>query len=545
MAIKKVKIKNFKCFEGEFCIHFNEKMNIIVGNNEAGKSTILEAINLALTGYYRGKSIRNELSQYLFNKNVIDNYLQAINNGEVAILPEISIEVYMSTNNNPEFMGNGNTDNCKETEGIIFKILFDDRYVMEYNTMIKQGLQSLPIEYYDVCWMSFARERITPRAIPLKSSMIDSSNYRYANGSDVYISRIVKNLLEDNEITGISKAHRLMKESFLNDESILDINKRLTESVELKDRELSISVNLGTKNSWQNSLITEVDKIPYDNIGKGMQCILKTQLALNDVRSKNNSVVLLEEPECHLSFSSLNIFLSSLLTNYENKQIILSTHSSFVANKLGLENLLLLNDSNVIRINEISDNTINFFKKIKGYDTLRLILSKKAILVEGDSDELIVQRAYMDNHRGKLPIEDGIDVISVGTSFSRFLEIAEKVNIPVNIITDNDGNIDAIIKKYNKYLNNDEFKNIKIFYDEIEYPYEGELDKYNCNTLEPCILRANSLQKINKILGKNFKTEDKLLNHMYNNKTDCALAFFETSEEIKFPKYIIEAITHD
>lgn len=41
----------------------------------------------------------------------------------------------------------------------------------------------------------------------------------------------------------------------------------------------------------------------------------------------------------------------------------------------------------------------------------------QAILVEGDSDELIVQRAYMDSHRGKLPISDGIDIISVGISF--------------------------------------------------------------------------------------------------------------------------------
>ena len=37
--------------------------------------------------------------------------------------------------------------------------------------------------------------------------------------------------------------------------------------------------------------------------------------------------------------------------------------------------------------------TFEFFKKVAGYDTLRLILCKKSILVEGDSDELVVQRA--------------------------------------------------------------------------------------------------------------------------------------------------------
>lgn len=46
MYIKKVKIQNFKCYR-EFEIELNDGLNIVVGNNDAGKSTILEAINLA------------------------------------------------------------------------------------------------------------------------------------------------------------------------------------------------------------------------------------------------------------------------------------------------------------------------------------------------------------------------------------------------------------------------------------------------------------------------------------------------------------------
>ena len=54
----------------------------------------------------------------------------------------------------------------------------------------------------------------------------------------------------------------------------------------------------------------------------------------------------------------------------------------------------------------------------------------------------------------KLPIEIGIgiDVISVGISFLRFLEIAEKINIEVVVVTDNDGSIEALNKKYKDYL---------------------------------------------------------------------------------------------
>ena len=74
-----------------------------------------------------------------------------------------------------------------------------------------------------------------------------------------------------------------------------------------------------------------------------------------------------------------------------------------------------------------------------------MLLCEKAILVEGDSDELIVQKAYMLSHDGKLPIEDGIDVISVGTSFLRFLDIANYLKLHVTVVTDNDGELDALV----------------------------------------------------------------------------------------------------
>ena len=153
---------------------------------------------------------------------------------------------------------------------------------------------------------------------------------------------------------------------------------------------------------------------------------------------------MLEEPENHLSHSKLNQLVYDIKTKCDDKQILISTHSSFVANKLGLESLILLHDKKTLRLKELSTETKNFFEKLSGYDTLRLLLCKKAILVEGDSDELIVQKAYMLNNKGKLPIENGIDVISVGTSFLRFLEIADKMNKKVAVVTDNDGDVEAL-----------------------------------------------------------------------------------------------------
>jgi putative ATP-dependent endonuclease of OLD family len=98
------------------------------------------------------------------------------------------------------------------------KIAFDDKYQSEYEELVKKGtISTLPLEYYDVYWGSFAREATTGRTIPVKTAFIDSSSARFYNGSDIYISRIVKEFLETEDIVAVSQAHRKMKDDYEND----------------------------------------------------------------------------------------------------------------------------------------------------------------------------------------------------------------------------------------------------------------------------------------------------------------------------------------
>lgn len=46
LVIEKVRIENFKCIKGTFELDLKQGINILVGNNEAGKSTILEVDRL-------------------------------------------------------------------------------------------------------------------------------------------------------------------------------------------------------------------------------------------------------------------------------------------------------------------------------------------------------------------------------------------------------------------------------------------------------------------------------------------------------------------
>jgi putative ATP-dependent endonuclease of OLD family len=546
MSIKKVIISNFKQFYGVFTINLNPDINILVGNNEAGKTTIIEAINLAFTGVIDARYIKNELTQHLFNNQVVRKYIEEIKKGKAAELPKIEIEVHIDEDDMPEFMGTQNL-NLESSCGFIFRICFNEMFSEEYEIFIKENdVNSLPIEYYDVEWESFARKIITPRSITLKSALIDSTSNKYKNGSDIYISRIIKNSLEPKEIIDISQAHRKLRENFRADKSVEQINKKIESSYTISDKKIELSVELLSKNAWENSLTTYIDEVPFMHIGKGEQSMVKTELALKNNKSKKANIVLIEEPENHLSYSKLNQLLQRIKELNSGKQLIISTHSSFVANKLGLKSLLLLNNKKITKLNQLDDSTKAFFEKISGYDTLRLILCKKAILVEGDSDELVLQKAYMEEHSGRLPIYDGIDIISVGISFLRFLEIADKIEVQVSVVTDSDGDLKAIEKKYCNYLGENKKSNIHICYDRQIDNTEILLSnnkKLNMNTLEPILVRENGLTIMNNILGTKYKSKKDLHIYMKSNKTECALKIFEAESKImKFPEYILEAI---
>lgn len=564
MFIKKLKITNYRCYK-DFSISFNPNMNIIVGNNEAGKSTILEAINLAFSGMVNGKNIRNELSESYINKEAVCDYVHKIRNGYRVIPPHVVIEVYLDASNESDeekhyiaaLNGSYNSDGNPNASGFKFSIAFNEElFADEYNLLLNTAdvslCDSVPIEYYDVSWMDFADNPISPRSIPFKTALIDSTN-RLGN-DNVYLNYIVKNALEREDINSITQAHRHLRDVFKNDAAVIDINKKINHTGKLTDKEITLAVEVVTKNAWISSLVAELDKVPFSFLGQGEQSIVKTELALNRKKSLNAGAILLEEPENHLSHTNLNKLLRQIAEGYADKQFIVTTHNSFVANKLGLGNLILLNQFDgmhrLLTLDDLSSDTQNFFKQVTGYDTLRLLLCNRAILCEGDSDELVIQKYYLQE-KGKLPIEDGIEVISVGTSFLRFVEIAEKLSCQVSVVTDNDGDLDARKRKYSDYVDNTG-KNIKAnikicmdwnIHNEAEFS-GGEKFKglsFNLNTLEPEMLLANHLSGLNDIFGKDYEDDYAILKYMHANKTECALKIFNTDKRVFFPGYIREA----
>jgi len=548
--IQQVRISGFKRIRNTLDVDLSRPLTILVGDNGVGKTTILEAIHLALTGLYRGESIRRALSQTLFNSENVGSFLEAAAKHNLIVLPCITIEVFLSGGDvhvTELFSGAVNSTHLKRC-GFTFSISFDDDYRAELADMISsESLSSLPIEYYEIKWMTFADAPVMPRKLPIRSIMMNPTGEWLGGRADERATRILVDSLSERQQMSLAQDARMVYDQWNGMKSLKAASVSLPKVGIAGMSDIDLAADSGTVDSWKRSVVVRLNAIPYAHIGAGSQSMLQASLALTKQRPDKPVVLLFEEPENHLSHSNLNKLICSIVDGADRRKIVITTHSSFVANTLGLENLQVVGGDPTpacSSLTNLSGATFDFFRKLPGYDTLRLILSRAAILVEGPSDELIVKLAYRQNH-GKLPIQDGIDVISVGSGFLRFLELADSIYKPVLVLTDNDGKPDTLEEKYAQYR---DCRYVKICYVKTVFqpddPEEFDKDKkLNWNTLEAELLRKNGLDSINAWLDKSYSSNVRLLNYMEHHKTETALALFDAGSDVSIPDYINEGLT--
>jgi putative ATP-dependent endonuclease of the OLD family len=539
MHITRVYIDGFKRLT-KFDLELDPTCNVIVGDNETGKSSVLEAIALVLTGQYDGRTIGYSLDPYLFNAGRVAEYFAKLQVGENACPPEILIEAYFDDEaDNPDLAKLKGRNNTRSVDcpGLELKIEVHEDHIEALKEYAREKTNPavLPVEFYKVTWRSFGSNGVALRNLPIRAKIIDTNLARIYRGPNKYVAQLANDILSEDQQRDLALAYRALRHKFSQEPGVVEINACLQNEGSLAtNKTLTVQMDMSSRSAWESAISPHLDDLPLDCAGKGQQCRVQVRLAIANAKKKCQ-ILLIEEPENHLSHSNLNVFMNEIGVDCVDRQIVVTTHSAFVLNKLGIDNLRLIShDGKTTPLTALrKSDTRDYFMKLPGFDTLRLILSRRCILVEGPSDELIVQRAYKEKHQ-KLPLEDGVDVISVRSlAFKRFLEIAVLLNLDVRVVTDNDGNIAAIKSKYADYLGG-KTPTIKICYDADEaYP-----------TLEPQLLKANSRVLLNNILGVDYADDASLLRYMTasENKTDCALRMFESDTTWKTPDYIANAI---
>lgn len=540
MKIKKILIHNYKMFRDEI-INLNEGFNIFVGNNDSGKSTLLEILQILISGKIDNYYFDRQLKASCFNYDVRSAFKEQLEHPEkIQELPRIILEAYFSSDGeNSEYKGTNN-ELGEDSPGIRMAVEFNPDYANVFIDMLKAGeVYDIPVEFYKVSWKDFGDNPILFRSFPIRLSIIDTTQKNYSSAVNKFInSRVASNLSAD-EKAHLARAYRNMKNQFNNNENVIHLNERIAEEERLDDKKIKFGMREEVLDAWMNEVAIDVENIPFEDMGFGTQNLIKMELVFKQKTEKSN-VILFEEPENNLAFGNMSRLISKIIHD-ESKQVFISTHSSYVANKLGLKNIILLYNGKTSQLTEIDPDTMNFFMKLPGYNTVRFLLADKVILVEGPTEELIIQRAYKDQY-DKLPIEDGIDVITVNSlAFKRYCDLALLVKKPLNIITDNDGNIQHnIIDKYKGYIDK-HGDLIRIFYEKDQH----------LNTIEPSVLAANSidsdtLERFKRVISKNNsmlkKNTHEVLNFMTNNKAEWGLRVFDSTEFIEYPKYIKDAI---
>lgn len=529
--IEKVRVTGYRKFR-DLVMTPHPRFNIVVGDNESGKSTLLEALGLALTGRVNGRPASEELNPYWFNKDMVEDFFTRRKNGEPVAPPRIEIEVFLRDLDDFQrnlYGANNSETPTRECAGIRLIIAPNPEYAEEIEAHLTSDTSIIPVEYYTVEWRSFGDILLTARPRELTTAIIDSRTIRSTGGVDFHLRQILSDHLDSEEKAAISLAFRMVKEQ-LTTGHLQDVNEKIA-ALEgaLDDETIALAMDQSSRGSWDAAIVPHVASVPFALAGQGQQAAVKIALAMGQ-KASNARVVMVEEPENHLSHTSLNKVLRRMDdVAGDEQQLFITTHSSFVLNRLGVDSLTFLNDGAVSTMQTLHPETVDYFKKLPGHDTLRMVLARRFVLVEGPSDELVFERLYLDA-RGRRPMADGIDVISMrGLSLRRCLALGQALGKRCVAVRDNDGIDPAAIEQALGGLVDNQSRAVRI----------GDLA--SGPTLEPQLLTANPDQDLmRRVLGITEKAD--LLTWMTNNKTEAALRILAAPEKLTAPPYLASAI---
>lgn len=526
--IKKIRIRGYRIHR-DLTIYPNPKLNLIVGGNESGKSTLLEAIVLALTGRINGRSAAEELNTYWFNSDDVADFITKRTAGELIRPPEIDIEIFLD--NVPELQelcgahnSNLPTEACP---GVRIRCLPNPDYQAEIQAWADAPTPLLPVEYYYVEWSSFADVRLTMRPRALATAVIDARTVRSSGGVDFHLRQILGSQLESQERANISLQYRLAKAD-LSESAFTTVNQRIGKlHAALHAQPITLAMDQTARTSWEESVVPHVAGIPFTMSGQGQQSAIKIALAMNR-HAGQAKYVTIEEPENHLSHTSLATLLDRMnALASDDQQLFITTHSSSVLNRLGIEALQFLGPAGPVKLSELSNETVGYFKKLPGFDTLRLVLADKIVLVEGPSDEIVFERVFFDIF-GKRPMACGIDVVSMrGLSLGRGLELCHQMGKKVAATRDNDGFDPIELRKpLEQWLAAGQRE---LFIGEVALGH----------TLEPQLISHCGEAQLRTILGITDRAN--LETWMTREKTETALRIANSAENITAPAYMLQA----
>lgn len=429
MYLEKLKLHNFRCYE-KLEMDFNRQLTVLVGKNGSGKTTVLEAIAIALGTWFVGFNIVNAKG---INKRT-DPLRKAYQIGaidDVQTQFPVEIEAWGKIEESKdqilhwkrELYTPTGTMTTKDAKEIV-------EYAAEYQKAISEGRTDiyLPmVAYYGTgrLW-DYHRQKRT-------------DVFKVSSRTNGYIDCLdgtanVKLMMDWFQIMTINKYQRQEENLESNpelDTVYLAMEKCLTNLSGYSD--VKIRYNMGTQEL--DVYYSEQDKqrmrIPLNQLSDGYKgmislvadiayrmATLNPQLG-TEVLSKGDGVVLIDEVDLHLHPAWQQKVIDNLMNIFPKVQFIVSTHAPAIIGSVKTDKLRILSNKEVcMTANQVYGKDVNsVMKEIMGVNDrpdqfvelfekfYRLLSEKKYDEAGAVLDKLDEDRGYHDPEIAKCRVK--------------------------------------------------------------------------------------------------------------------------------------------
>lgn len=462
MKVSRVIIENYRNLK-----HVDvrlEKIVTIIGENNSGKSNFLRAITLPLSSE-DGASSSKRLTWYDFNREAKQEYYDYLTNNKDDILggkisceefaehlPIVSVQIDVSPEETEHYdIKNILFDDTEHWIGRICYHFYPDRPA-EIIELVKNILKSesvdkdiymslLPTELYTYSIFVPGKNQRIPYDVlsAFRSVVLSAERDNFASSADKLGSRALADALQ-KKLSSDAKV-KIEKKYFeffetVKTEGQMDkvLNWQDYSDIECAKEffeEISIMPNMPPMSSIIGSVRLGYEDENMFMQGLGYRNLVLITVMLNSYLNGTGDyslrLVTVEEPEAHLCNSNALLTASLFQTisvKAKRTQIIYSTHSTEFVNKIGLDKVILFHNGVAINLEEnLSQAERDYLSVNPNTDIFNLFYSRKAIMVEGFTEELFIKSYLQAN-----PKLNDIKVFSFHKGFIRIIRIWKTLN---------------------------------------------------------------------------------------------------------------------
>ncbi len=350
MRIEKIRLENFRCFE-ELEVEFREDYTLLVGVNGAGKSSILEAVSIALGSFISefsgisGNTIPSEDAHYKYYPI----------GSRVERQPQFPVVVEAKGNfdgNEIEWIRSVNREGGNTTVIGAKKV---KEYARGLNDRVMRGDQSviLPlISYYGTArlWMQKRQKKNNTQDIRLtrQNGYVDclssAANEKFM--LKWFEEMTYYQLEEGREIAELSAVKRALECCC---KRVYPDAQKITFNFNIKTKDLEIFIR--RENGEEEILPTRLLSDGIKGV-LGLVADIAYRMALLNPQllhhiNETPGIVLIDEIDMHLHPSWQKTIINDLKDAFPNVQFIFTTHSPSILSNVYQEHILILDENKV------------------------------------------------------------------------------------------------------------------------------------------------------------------------------------------------------